>query len=672
MPIDLYGDACASDGTFVYCGGGYSFSSGTTLNVFNRYDPVANTWTAMASMPDTLTLMASAIYYPTTNKIYVFGGEDGASGINTNATRIYDITTNTWSAGANMPDVHSFAAGGYSSDTGKIYIVSGYNTGTVDSAQPNTWEYDPAADTWNDLTGSAPFPHPAGGMAFGVINGKLYIAGGRDAANTIINLNWEYDPVANTYTAKADEPGSYQNNVPGSGSALNALWVFGGGNPFISGPGASKVAFDPKKAAFPLKFVKGVKGPRFPDTDNQTRFYDPSTDTWGSFSNMNEVRSFPGGASIGNMLIATGGYNGSTTVASVEAVAACFPTPTPPQCDTGAILNEGFETGDFTDWVILNMDNVPVVTNTLSHSGTFSAFVGDSVDGFCGFPGVENPGDSSFYQQFTVPAGTSTLSFWHWDCTTDSITFDWQDAYITDSNGTILQTIFHQCLNGNTWLNQTVDMTPYAGQTVRVEFLVHLDNFGDLTGMYVDDVQLTVPCGSPTPTPTPTATPTATPTPTPTPTATPTATPTPTPAPVGCVFGQGYWKNHPAQWPVTQLQLGNRVYTQQELLSILHQSVRGNGLVLLAHQEIAAKLNIANGADGSCIEQTLADADAMIGDLVIPPVGNGYLAPRDVSALADTLDQYNEGLLCAPSCDGDQSPTPTPRPRPRPHPRPTP
>src|SRR6266404_5819224 len=55
MPTDLYGDACASDGTFVYCGGGYSFTSGTTLNVFNRYDPVANTWTAMASMPDTLT-----------------------------------------------------------------------------------------------------------------------------------------------------------------------------------------------------------------------------------------------------------------------------------------------------------------------------------------------------------------------------------------------------------------------------------------------------------------------------------------------------------------------------------------------------------------------------------------------------------------------------------------
>jgi hypothetical protein len=168
--------------------------------------------------------------------------------------------------------------------------------------------------------------------------------------------------------------------------------------------------------------------------------------------------------------------------------------------------------------------------------------------------------------------------------------------------------------------------------------------------------------------PTPTPSPTPSPTPTATPSATPTATPTPTPTgtPVGCVFGQGFWKNHPNQWPVTQLQLGNVTYNQQQLLLILHQPVVGNGLVLLAHQLIAAKLNIANGADGSCIQDTIAAADALIGDLVVPPVGNGFLAPRDVSALADTLDQYNEGELCAPSCEENESPTPTPAPRARP------
>jgi len=229
-----------------------------------------------------------------------------------------------------------------------------------------------------------------------------------------------------------------------------------------------------------------------------------------------------------------------TTTPTPTATATSTPTP----CDSGIVQNGGFETGSFPPWIILNNDNLPVVTNSQTHGGNFSAFLGDSTNGFCGFPGTETPGDSSFYQQFTVPAvGFSTLSFWHWDCTTDSIDFDWQDAYITDVNGNILQTIFHQCLDTEAWTNEIVDMTPFAGQTVRVEFLVHLDDFGDLTGMFVDDVQLLVPCGasSPTPTGTPTASATATPlatatatatsTPTPTPTVTATATATFTPTP---------------------------------------------------------------------------------------------------------------------------------------------
>jgi len=76
-----------------------------------------------------------------------------------------------------------------------------------------------------------------------------------------------------------------------------------------------------------------------------------------------------------------------------------------------------------------------------------------------------------------------------------------------------------------------------------------------------------------------------------------------------------------------QLQLGNVAYNQQQLQSILRQPVRGNGLVSLAHQLIAAKLNIATGTDASCIAAIIAAADALIGDLVVPPVGTGHLAP---------------------------------------------
>jgi len=119
------------------------------------------------------------------------------------------------------------------------------------------------------------------------------------------------------------------------------------------------------------------------------------------------------------------------------------------------------------------------------------------------------------------------------------------------------------------------------------------------------------------------------------------------------------------------LQLGNRTYNRQELQSILRQPPRGNGLVQLAHQEIAAKLNIANGADGSCVAQVLAATDASIGNLVIPPVGNGYLP---LTSYVHTLSLYNGGGLCVPSCDmtvlPPPSPAPTARPRPSQAPRP--
>jgi hypothetical protein len=63
-------------------------------------------------------------------------------------------------------------------------------------------------------------------------------------------------------------------------------------------------------------------------------------------------------------------------------------------------------------------------------------------------------------------------------------------------------------------------------------------------------------------------------------------TPTPTPTAGECVFGFGYWKNHPQAWPVTELQLGNVTYTQDQLLAIMHEPVRGNGLISLAHHLI--------------------------------------------------------------------------------------
>jgi hypothetical protein len=118
-----------------------------------------------------------------------------------------------------------------------------------------------------------------------------------------------------------------------------------------------------------------------------------------------------------------------------------------------------------------------------------------------------------------------------------------------------------------------------------------------------------------------------------------------------CTYSQGYWRNHPNAWPATSLTLGTVTYQAAELMAILDNPAQGNGLVILAHQLIAAKLNIANGADPSAVQQAVTDADNMIGALVAPPIGNGYLAPAQTGDLTETLTEYNEGTIGPGHCN---------------------
>jgi hypothetical protein len=144
-----------------------------------------------------------------------------------------------------------------------------------------------------------------------------------------------------------------------------------------------------------------------------------------------------------------------------------------------------------------------------------------------------------------------------------------------------------------------------------------------------------------------------------------------------CTLTQGYWKTHVCAWPspfapapildpingsptgacscdsdaTHTMLLGSVAYTQCQLLVILNQPAAGNGLIALAHQLIAAKLNIAAGADGSAVAQAITDADALIGSLVVPPVGSGSLAPSVTSELTTALTNYNEGATGPGHCD---------------------
>jgi len=105
---------------------------------------------------------------------------------------------------------------------------------------------------------------------------------------------------------------------------------------------------------------------------------------------------------------------------------------------------------------------------------------------------------------------------------------------------------------------------------------------------------------------------------------------------------QGFWKNAET-WPVASLMLGSTSYTKAQALSILGQPAQGNGLIILAYQLIAAKLNVANGSDPTGIASTIVAADALIGNKVVPPVNGSTdsVSPTTIEAVKDALEAYN-------------------------------
>jgi hypothetical protein len=111
----------------------------------------------------------------------------------------------------------------------------------------------------------------------------------------------------------------------------------------------------------------------------------------------------------------------------------------------------------------------------------------------------------------------------------------------------------------------------------------------------------------------------------------------------------GYWKNHPDAWPVQSITIGGVTYTKAQAISWIGRVGKDKTTTMFA-QLVAAKLSVKIGNDGSCVNPTIAAADAWMA--TYGPVGSnvagGSAAWAAGAPLEQTLDSYNNGLLCAP------------------------
>lgn len=117
---------------------------------------------------------------------------------------------------------------------------------------------------------------------------------------------------------------------------------------------------------------------------------------------------------------------------------------------------------------------------------------------------------------------------------------------------------------------------------------------------------------------------------------------------------QGYWKNHPEAWindPATSinpfiLKIGSKTYDGTEaLIGVLDQPVKGDARIILAHQLIAARLNVENGACPKTV--SLNDLIDIINKAETWLAGqNSKVSPSaspEAVAWAETLDKFNNG-----------------------------
>ena len=175
-----------------------------------QYDPATDTWKALAPMP---TRRGSPVAATVGDKIYVIGGAATHPGSSETAVHParphrsvaaveeYDPATNTWRQRSPMPTARNHAAIGVVN--GKIYVLGGrIGSGFVGTSSPTdiVEEYDPATDQWGVLKARMPTPRSA--VAWGVLGGRIYVAGGeaqRDEFMAAFRALEAYDPAQNRW-----------------------------------------------------------------------------------------------------------------------------------------------------------------------------------------------------------------------------------------------------------------------------------------------------------------------------------------------------------------------------------------------------------------------------------------------------------------------------------------
>ena len=255
-------------------------------------------------------------------KIYLLGGYP-PSRITRRTVQVYDIASDSWSLGPQLPlpNNHGMAAAA----GGKIYLIGGQTQADdppgTNSYVNTVYEFDPAVGEW---VAKAPMPTSRSSGVAVVLDGKIYVAGGRPPHQQDFAV---YDPATNDWDVLPDMP-TPRNHF--TGAAIDGRVHYVGGRDGL-GLGQSMTTvhevFDPQagtwSTAAPMLIARsgmngvmargcfhvwGGEGPggMFHDHD----FYDARTNEWIKLLPMPiPVHGVYGSAFVNDLIWASGGGN---------------------------------------------------------------------------------------------------------------------------------------------------------------------------------------------------------------------------------------------------------------------------------------------------------------------------------------------------------------------------
>lgn len=272
------------DGRIYVAGGLLNPNTGYSAH-FEAYDPAQDRWTRLATLPQARHHIALAAVGGLIHAVGGFSG--GFPRWQAQAdVFVYDPATDQWRAGEPLPTPR--AEGVAAAVGGKVYVIGGRVRATPQASHFNDHEdttstdvFDPVARRWSR---GAPAPTARNSSASAVIDGRIYVVGGRRALKqpdgSLRQVNVAtlevFDPASGMWTTRAPMPQAQG----GLAAATHAgkLLVFGG----------EQWVPDPKVFA-------------------QAWSYDPATDRWSALPSLPTPRHGLGAATVGDRVHVFGG-----------------------------------------------------------------------------------------------------------------------------------------------------------------------------------------------------------------------------------------------------------------------------------------------------------------------------------------------------------------------------